>query len=488
MTLAGLPFTALAQEDRPQITPGERKAPRKKDAGPRALAVLEMSDKGKTSLIPIAILIDGKFWDASSYRANPVPMALDSGTVYEAERTGSSAGLFTVSAALHSNYVLAKNPWIATGAFVPEGTEKPKPALQATSAPVGIDVGDGPPRLTRNNTKSDAPASAPAAPGNKTVPPPSGSSPSGSSPSSGDDPPRLTKSTPPPEPPAPSPAPTAPSSGDDSKSAAAKAEPPANVATSDSGANEGNRPRLRRGKPVETFADEEVAGYSKPGAKSSAKAGAKTASEAAAVVDIIPAISDAAGPPPHSYKFEWLKDEEGERRQQITALAKEQVRAYIEGRTKAATLPASSAKAVPAAAKRALAKKLPDPILENVKMIAYDLWNTSQPVMIFSADAHMPPPSAGTPHSEGDAQLQYSIVLVAYPDIYNNLHKMHSIITDKYHLDMTPRLDLVDAVDADGDGRGELLFRQTSDVSTGWIVYRATADKLWPLYDSLASQ
>jgi hypothetical protein len=53
---------------------------------------------------------------------------------------------------------------------------------------------------------------------------------------------------------------------------------------------------------------------------------------------------------------------------------------------------------------------------------------------------------------------------------------------------MTPRLDLVDAVDADGDGRGELLFRQTSDVSTGWIVYRATADKLWPLYDSLASQ
>jgi len=32
-----------AQEDRPQITPGERKVPRKKEAGPRALAVLRLS-------------------------------------------------------------------------------------------------------------------------------------------------------------------------------------------------------------------------------------------------------------------------------------------------------------------------------------------------------------------------------------------------------------------------------------------------------------
>jgi hypothetical protein len=50
---------------------------------------------------------------------------------------------------------------------------------------------------------------------------------------------------------------------------------------------------------------------------------------------------------------------------------------------------------------------------------------------------------------------------------------------------MTPRLDLVDAVDADGDGRGELLFRETTDQGTGWVIYRATADKLWKMYDSL---
>ena len=81
--------------------------------------------------------------------------------------------------------------------------------------------------------------------------------------------------------------------------------------------------------------------------------------------------------------------------------------------------------------------------------------------------------------------MEYSILLVAYPDIYHNLHKIHVAITDKYHLDMTPRLELIDVVDADGDGVGELLFRQTSDAGTGWVVYRVTADKLYKLFDSL---
>jgi hypothetical protein len=97
----------------------------------------------------------------------------------------------------------------------------------------------------------------------------------------------------------------------------------------------------------------------------------------------------------------------------------------------------------------------------------------------------MAPPRPGTAHSEVEAETQYSVLVVAYPDIYNNLHKLYVGVTDKFHLDMTPRLDLVDAIDADGDGRGELLFRETTDQGTGWVIYRATADKLWKMYDSL---
>jgi hypothetical protein len=195
-------------------------------------------------------------------------------------------------------------------------------------------------------------------------------------------------------------------------------------------------------------------------------------------VQLIPAISDSAGPEPHSYAFEWLKDEEGERRQQIAVLAKEQVRAYVETRTKGIITPKTTASP---AGHRVPTKKLPEPILSDAQMTAYDLWSTNQPVIVFSAQAQMPPP-AGQPTP---ADLEYSVVLVAFPDIYNNLHKLYAGVTDKYHLDLTPRLELIDAVDADGDGRGELLFRETSDAGSGWVIYRATADKLWKLFDSL---
>ena len=78
------------------------------------------------------------------------------------------------------------------------------------------------------------------------------------------------------------------------------------------------------------------------------------------------------------------------------------------------------------------------------------------------------------------------MTLVARTDIYGNLRKLYAGVTDKFHLDVTPRLELIDAVDADGDGRAELLFRETTDAGSGYVIYRATADKLWKVFDSLA--
>jgi hypothetical protein len=242
-----------------------------------------------------------------------------------------------------------------------------------------------------------------------------------------------------------------------------------------------------------------VPGYSKPGAVPSAAAPANAGKTPEPVagngpVQMIPAISDAAGPDPRSFAFQWLKDEEGERRQQMTTLAKDQVRAYVDARAKAKIAPKpagpqaarhSSSATSSATSAPKTAAKIKDPILENVQMTAYDLWGNNQPVLVFSAEAHMPPPSAGTAFSAVDSELQYSILLVAYPDTYHNLHKIYAGVTDKYHLDLTPRLELVDALDADGDLRGELLFRETSDNGTGWVIYRASQDKLWKLFDSL---
>jgi len=511
-----LAAVSAAQEERPQITPGERKVPRKKEAGPRALAVLQLAANGKATLVPITILTNGKFYDATAYKADPVPMALESGTVYEAERTGSSFGLFTVNSALHSNAANVQSPWIGTGKWLPAGADEGTKTLKAEAVPVGIDTSDEPPRLTKN---PDA-VKRETAPASTTQP----STPASTTPSD-DGPPRLTKSAPqgtPPESTAPGssgngpsgtassgstqsgsssttpgqPAGTAPATpgqskpGDatpsDAKPGDAKPADHAKAPESDSGANEANRPRLRRGKPVDPLPEDEVPGYSKPGAAASPALPANAAKvvEAAATkgpIQLIPAISDASGPEPHSYTFTWLKEEEGERRAQMLALSKEQLRAYLDAQTKARITPKPSG---PQAARRIPAKKAAEPIFENVQMVAYDLWTNNQPVILLAADAHMPAPAAGSPQS-ADSQLQYSIMLVARTDIYNNLHKLYVGITDKYHLDITPRLELIDAVDADGDGRGELLFRETSDQGTGWLIYRATADKLWKMFDSL---
>ncbi len=503
-----------AQVDRPIITPADRRAPKKKDSSPRALAVVQLAANGKASLLPIAILINGKFWDATAYKADPIPMALETGTVYEAERAGSSLGLFTVGSALHSNAPNAATPWLGTGTWRPGGFDTSAPPPKAESVPVGIDTTDEPPRLTKNPAATKQPP--PAA----TTPTSNAPSPSAPQTSDPDAPPRLTKGTPPPSsPPAdasqktpaqtsPSqPGTTAPAAGttpSETKPGDTKPADSAPAPASDSGASESTRPRLRRGKPVAPLPDDDIPGYSKVSAKSgsttaSTGAGATAATPATSTapsadgpIQSIPAISDATGPEPRSFAFTWLKDEEGEGRQQMTALAKEEVRAYIAARSKATIAPptktTTTSKAPGSQAKRTTAAKSPkgpDPILENARMTAYDVWNTNQPVLVFSAEAHLPPPPASVPHSETASELRYSIMLVAYPDLYNNLHKLYVGVTDKYHLDLTPRLDLIDAVDADGDTHAELLFKETTDSGTGWVIYRPTADKLWKMFDSL---
>lgn len=480
---------AFAQEERPQIVPGERKAQKKKNAGPRAVGVLQMTANGKASLVPIAILIDGKFWDASAYKADPIPMALEPETVYEAERAGNSIGLFTVGSALHRNNAAVGDlaPWIGTGAWHPNGSEPETRSAKAEAVPVGIDTSEGPPRLTRDPAAKDKPPDSAAGkiPESGSAPTSSPSKPAGQS---SDEPPRLSKpgSSPPTSSPSDSNPPAQggakPSSDKAGETKAGEAKNQPNVPASDSGASDSNRPRLRRGKPAEPVADEDVPGYSKAGTKSGAADLSKTPIAKQGDVQLIPAISDAGGPEIHSFVFQWLKGEEDDRRKQMTDFAKAQLRAYVAARAKADIAPIAPKGATRPTRVKAAVK---EPILENVRMVAYDVWRSNQPVMILSADGHMPPPTPGTAHSEVESELQYSVVVVAFPDIYNNLHKLYVGITDKFHLDVTPRLELIDALDADGDSRGELLFRETSDQGTGWVIYRPTADKLWKMFDSL---
>jgi hypothetical protein len=500
-------------EDIPQEKPAE---PKKKSVkGPRAVGLYEFNGSGKGTLIPIAILVDGKFYDASAYKADPVPMALDSGTVYEVEQSGDSQGLFTVSGALHSKHPGSANPWVGAGSYLPNGTEEAKTTRKAEDVPVGLDNSDSdaPPRLSRGK------ASKPGAPASPSPAPASGT-PASSAPASGTSAPNTSAGAGSSEKPAAAstapassqpaggssgagstgqdPQPAVPSGSEKPADQGVKQQAPAPTAgqtspgqtapghTSQGQASEGQaspgqtenyyRPTLRRGKPTQAAPEDEPDAAPKTGKPEPA---ATAAAASAVPVQVMPAISDAGGPDPHSYKFFWKTGEEEERRNQMLDLAASEVRAYADALARN-RIPAKPPAAKASAAGHKAPAKPAQPVFENIQFRAFDVWANNQFVMTLTAEAHFPPAAGATAAPE-----QYSITLVTRTDIYGNLRKLYSGVTDKFHLDVTPRLELIDVVDADGDGRGELLFRETTDAGTGYLIYRATPDKLWKMFDSL---
>jgi hypothetical protein len=456
-------------------------------------------------------------------------MALESGIVYEGERTGSSLGLFTVSGALHSKDPNSAIPWIGAGQWLPQGADAKKTALKAENVPVGLVPSDEPPRLTKSSKPSkDASAdSTQSSAGSPTSSSPSsttGAKPSDASQPSAD---KKTDQTKPAQGSADqstsqtSPQPTSmPTTSTQPKSDSNKTNPPSPTKSDEaapaagedtnSQAGDAGRPKLRRGKPTEPLpADDDVPGYGKSadsktsGPVVAAEVKPETApvksdatpakADAAAKTppQLVPAISDAGGPDPRSFVYEWGESEKDERRKDVLTLAQQQLHAYLQERAKnSIAANASPAKPTPAKATssaRKPAAKTPDLVLDDLQIRTFDLWTNNQPVIVLTATAHPPLPAVGSAASTA-AVPEYSIALVARTDIYNNLHKLYVGITDKYHLDVTPRLELIDAVDADGDGRGELLFHETSDAGSGYIIYRATGDTLWKMFDSLSPE
>ncbi|HET7439899.1 MAG TPA: hypothetical protein VFJ47_01250, partial [Terriglobales bacterium] len=137
---------------------GQSQSAKRTSKGPRALGLLELAANGKAHLVPITILAEGKFYDAGAYKAAPVPMALESQTVYEAMRTGVSQGLFTITNARE-----LKNNWIADGTWLPAGAAPPKTAQKAEDKPV-MENEEGPPKLRRGPEKPAEPSTDEAKP------------------------------------------------------------------------------------------------------------------------------------------------------------------------------------------------------------------------------------------------------------------------------------------------------------------------------------
>jgi hypothetical protein len=443
--------------------------PPKTAKGPRALGLLELAPNGKAHLIPITILIDGRYYDASAYKAAPVPMALWSDTVYEAVLTGVSQGLFTVTGALQRKDANEATEWMAEGTWQSASAIKAKVKKKPVpSVPRGLIEDEGPPVLRRSGNdkpKSTEPSIEPATP--PQAAPASSGSPGAASPA------------------------TTPVSPSSTPSPQSQAQAQEDKPGEDQPPEDKDRPMLKRGTPGAIAAEQsqnaavpspKTAGRAASPAPTSAAApsgstsGAHSETPAASQIQLIPAISDSHGPDLIPYAFNMQPGEEQEFRKKMLAIAADEVRARAG---QPASTNGKTSQPAHSSSQRAKAPAV-QPIFEEVQLRVFDLGNVNEAELVLTAKARMPQPS----HQKQPAnpELQYMITIVARQDVNGDLHKALANITDTQHLDAIPRLELIDAVDVDGDGRGELLFREVSEAGNAFVIYRVIGDRLYPLF------
>ncbi|MFL6439088.1 MAG: hypothetical protein ACJ71Q_16035 [Terriglobales bacterium] len=368
----------------------------KKPGGPRAIGVVTWNGDDPTPtpsasvLTPVAILVDGRYYDAELYQAQPQPLAIDSGVVYSVLKSGEEIGTFNLAAARERDGI-----WYGTGFFDLKTAKTAKP-----TAP--------------------APAKSAAAPE--------------------EDRPRLRRGPAPPPPP--------------------KAQTDAVLSSID---RDPERPTLRHHTPEEQQAKKQASGPQKEFVPPA--------------MHMLVAVSDAGGPEPRSFAFHAKAGELDQLQSAMEKLA----RAELEKQRKTPQPTASKTTATRAHSHAATHGPAHTPThaqpprptiqLQNPKFGAFDVNYDNAPIVIYSATANV------------DGAKKY-ITVGAWQEIDGSMRKVFAQTTDDQHLDVYPRLEVIDAVDASGNGRGELLFRAYGDQGSRFVLYHPGPDSLNLLFDS----
>lgn len=243
--------------------------------------------------------------------------------------------------------------------------------------------------------------------------------------------------------------------------ASAKPQPPTPEVEEDS-----SRPVLRRGKPTapepqdaQPVSNPKLADVPRSAGPAAARQESGGPPAPPPSLQTLTAVSDAKGPEPHSYKYLMSPAEEQKYRGLMAELALNDVRKFAAARPQFRL----------------------DGALDNVQFSALDPNSNNEAVFIFSGSVPQLPAAArpGTPPS-----TRYFVTAVARVDLYGALRPLFSQVTDSSHFDVYPRLELLGAVDADGNGSGELLFRQYQDRGSSYALYRVGMDRLWPLLET----
>ena len=495
----------------------------------RSTAVLEytgdLTRPTAARLVPLAVWDGERYQPGGLYMAQPMPLAVESGTVYELLDAGTSKGLFDVTAAAN-----VSGSWVATGKYQKPAAPKVSKLKTSKTLPQFVhDSGapdDGKPHFAHRPPGDSGSGQSGSGSGSGSGSASGSSSGSGSGSGSGSstgsnsssadsDRPTLHRRTdsttgqqsgsgsnsgsgsgagtasnaPDVDPDRPTlhkPTDSTTNSGSSSGSAssspgvdpdrptlhkqtASTTNPNDNGAPVSATTNiDPDRPHLGRGKPAE---QEQL---DVPTTVEIAKLAGKLDN-----LKLIAAVSDAKTREPHSYVYSWTDPEDAKK---VQAALEDVAKNLLAGNAVTATVSGQTvAKATPGTAKnttsaKAATQKSTNTVTNSRTAVAH---KTAAPKpaledeqfkayeLSFGGGATLVF-SAKT--GQGD-QTKY-VTIIAQPDFNGVPQILFKQVTSEPELDVVPRMQLVDAVDTDADNRAELIFALAGKTDKQFAIYK----------------
>ena len=457
----------------------------------RAVGVYEwIGDRTKptaTRLIPVSIYIDDTFQDAGVYLSRPVPFALDIGTIYEVDKSGVPSGNLELISARRLKPVgdtdSFDDGWVGYGKFATPKVKKTvalkssKPTETITSDKADKDSDR--PTFARRVDHTEAGSTSSATP--------QSGSPATGSPQPPDDPdrPHLSKK----------PDSSGSASTDDTSAPTdPAADKTASVpATSGNPTPDADRPTLRKRSPEEAKKARREADQSSArglatslnedpdrptlrrgrGQQELVEADLPLIKGVPAGLNQAVAVSDASNRPVHDFSRPWQDDAD-----RITVLGKMQALAQAKLAAYVATSTAA-ANPAPITSKTNVAKKptsklrhstVPESVTPTVALLdeqlnGYTLSYGGAATYVYTA------------HTNGEGDTLRYVTIVAQRDTFGELKPAIQSVTDAAHLDRTPWMRIVDAVDADASNRASLLFELRGQTARQFALYRVIATR-----------
>jgi hypothetical protein len=418
-TMAGLTTFAGAQY------PGHIENAKKTAPPIRSIAVLEWTgQKGKPSasrIIPISVFDGEVYQPGGLYLAKPEPLAVEPGTEYVLQDAGVAKGLFDIGSAQD-----VQGYWFGYGSWKPMITPAKRVKSKPSTHPPRVvnDANDGRPTFKRRNsdTSEDSSTSNDTSSTNST-----NSSASSRTPAGDPDRPTLRK--------------RADSSSDSTKASSANAD--TGSPETPIGGDDPDRPHLVHGQQTPTDS-----------------APAQLVGTPPDLQQMI-AVSDGTDREVHPFVYLWADPADATKMQQAMEVAAANAIAATEPPAKPTPKTRPHAAATTAQRRRAATPPpAPKPVFTNERFKAYELTYSGGATLVFSGEM-----------TDKAGKVKY-VTLIAQPDFSGVPKVLYKSVTDDDHLDQTPKMRLVDAVDARANNRGDLVFELRSRHDREFVIYR----------------